>query len=212
VLQKIRKFIISVFILDIVIILSHIFLGNGNEFYNLDKEYNLPSAYSALKLISIGIIAIVIFISLQRKKAMKKWQEIYSWIVFGSLFVYLGFDEFFTIHEKTIDYLKPSLLVNLDWFENQVFYWVLLFLPFIALALVLFYYFIKTILTKFRFSRNFFIGGAIFFALVIVLEFIGGFSEGVAGYVLMTFEESFEVFGATCFLIGGFYYWKKING
>ncbi len=210
-LQKNRKIIISILILDVVIVLLHILFGKMSDFYNLDKEYNLPSFYSALKLISIGIVSLAIFISTKNNLVRKKWQEIYSWLSFGLLFVYLGFDEFFTIHEKTIDYLKPSLLMNLDWFSNQVFYWVPLFLPLIILALILFFYFIKTILTRLHLARNFFIVGASFFALVILSEFLGGFMEGTVGYVIMTLEESFEIFGASCFFAGSLAYLENIN-
>jgi len=210
-LQKNRKIILSIFIIDVVIVLLHILFGKVNDFYNLDKEYNLPSFYSAIKLISIGAISFVIFIFAKKKLVRKKWQEIYSWIALGLLFIYLGFDEFFTIHEKTIGYLNPALLVKLGWFSNHVFYWVMLFLPFIILALVLFYYFIKTILTRFHLVRIFFIVGASFFALVIFSEFLGGFMEGNVGYVIMTLEESFEIFGASSFLAGSFIYFKQDN-
>ena len=208
-LRKNKKILVSILILDSVIVLLHILFGKVSDFYNLDKEYNLPSFYSALKLILIGVVSFVIFSFTKKNLFRKKWQEIYSWVAFGLLFIYLGFDEFFTIHEKTIDYLKPSLLMNLDWFSNSVFYWVPLFLPFIILALILFYYFIKIILTRFHLARNFFIVGASFFALVILSEFVGGFMEGTIGYVIMTLEESFEIFGASAFLIGSFIYLEQ---
>ena len=208
-LRKNKKILVSILILDSVIVLLHILFGKVSDFYNLDKEYNLPSFYSALKLILIGVVSFVIFSFTKKNLFRKKWQEIYSWVAFGLLFIYLGFDEFFTIHEKTIDYLKPSLLMNLDWFSNSVFYWVPLFLPFIILALILFYYFIKIILIRFHLARNFFIVGASFFALVILSEFVGGFMEGTIGYFIMTLEESFEIFGASAFLIGSFIYLEQ---
>ena len=206
--MNLKSVIGIIFSLDVLIVILHIVFGKDNAILNLDGENNLPATYSFLKLVVVGIIAFVIFFT-NGNKCLRKWSKSLLWIPFGSLFIYLGFDELFTIHEKTIGYLEPSLLVGLGWFSNHVFYWVPLFLPLIILAIAMFYLLIKNLLEDFSLPRKLFIAGTVSFFMVIVSEFVGGFLEGGMGYAVMTLEESFEIFGASLFLVGLLVYRKQ---
>lgn len=81
---------------------------------------------------------------------------------------------------------------------------MLLFFPFVVLALILFYYLARTILIEDDFFRNFFILGVASFSLVIVFEVIGGFLDGDIDYVLMMMKESFKIFGQH-------FFWEKFK-
>jgi hypothetical protein len=60
---KIPKSLLFLLVLDLTIIVLHLFWGREIGFFNLDMEYNLPAYYSGLKLLIIGIISTVIYIS-----------------------------------------------------------------------------------------------------------------------------------------------------
>lgn len=118
----------------------------------------------------------------------------------AGLFFYLTFDEVFEIHEKITDFISKEHLVDLGWYDNPVFYWTLIFIPLIILAILFLINFIKEI--KDSLVSEYFLLGLIFFVLVIIFEIIGGFlSQTNFGYTIMTFEEIFELLGASFFLI-----------
>jgi hypothetical protein len=118
----------------------------------------------------------------------------------AGLFFYLTFDEVFEIHEKITDFISKEHLVDLGWYDNSVFYWTLIFVPLILLAILFLINFIKEI--KDSLVSEYFLLGLIFFVLVIIFEIIGGFlSQTNFGYTIMTFEEIFELLGASFFLI-----------
>jgi hypothetical protein len=118
----------------------------------------------------------------------------------AGLFIYLAFDEVFEIHEKITDFISKEHLVDLGWYDNPVFYWTLIFIPLIILAILFLINFIKEI--KDSLVSEYFLLGLIFFVLVIIFEIIGGFlSQTNFGYTIMTFEEIFELLGASFFLI-----------
>ncbi len=195
--MKFSSSLAIVFILDIVVIGLHLLFGKEAPLLNLDGENTLPAIYSSLKLALVGSVAFIIFF-IGKKKFLYGMRESFLWVTFGLLFLYLSFDEFFSLHERTIEYLKPSFLLELGWFSNSVFYWVLLFSPLIALTLMMFYVFMKSFFKEYN---KLFLLGVISFSMVIVLEFIGGLLEGEIGYSVMTLEESFEIFGTSFFLV-----------
>jgi hypothetical protein len=188
---KNKRIITLVLSLDALLISLHLIFSKNYSFFNLDMEYNLPSAYSSVKLIIIGILSFLIFFKTKRK----------IWLIFSSIFVFLGFDEFFEIHERVGNYLAQQGLNQLEWYSNPVFYWTLAFLPLIILVSLFIAYFIIKFLKK---NRSFFTVGFLCFLMVIVLEVIGGFITDKEGLyqTIVVFEESFEIFGATMFLVG----------
>jgi hypothetical protein len=188
---KNRRIITAVVLMDVFLIILHLVFSKNYSFFNLDMECNLPSIYSSFKLIAIGILSSMIFLKTKRK----------IWLIFGSIFIFLGFDEFFEIHERVGNYLAQQGLNQLEWYSNSVFYWTLAFLPLIVLASAFIAYFIIKFLKK---NQSFFTVGFLCFLTVIVLEVIGGFmaDKGSLYQMIIVFEESFEIFGATMFLAG----------
>jgi len=140
------KLIKIVLIIDLSLILLHIFLGQNNDFFNLDLERNLPTFYSGLKLILIGFLALFFYLKTKRK----------IWLVFSSIFVFIGFDEMLEIHERLGNYAALQGVSNLEWYSNPVFYWTLILSPFIISAVFFFLYFIKRFLDQNHETRKFF--------------------------------------------------------
>lgn len=200
--QRQARIFYTVLILDGLLVAAHLLLGQRVPFLNLDLENNLPALYSGLKLIMVGILAFVVYgssfptqVNVVRRK---KW----PWLVFGTMFIYLAMDEMFQLHENIADVLAPLGPAALGWYDNQVFYWTLIFLPFIVLGVSFLAYFIK-ILPRSGSTRGFLVAGLACFIGVIVAEVVGGFlGSPSVGYFVMTIEESLEFVGATLFLGG----------
>ena len=195
-MEKFKKIILLVLLIDALLILLHLFFGQNNYFFNLDMERNLPAVYSGLKLFSIGLLGLYVY--------WKTNKKIWPWLFFGIMLVLGGIDEVFEIHEFLGNYFAQQGLANLNWYDNPVFYWTLVFSPLIITAIVFLIYFIKHFLSQKNKTRQFFIIGLVFFIFVFFLEIIGGFLTDFTELyqVIIVFEESFEIFGATMFLIG----------
>ena len=205
-IKKYKKIILLVLIIDVLIILFHLAWGRQSVFFDLDSERNLPTVYSGIKLIAVGALGFFIY-SLKSDK--KSW----LWFLFGLMFVYAGFDEMLELHERTANYIAGWGLAELGWYSNPVFYWTLIFFPLIIGFLIFLVYFIKYFLSQTPVIRNFFIAGGLFFVAVIFLEVAGGFltHRPDVYFVMVTLEESFEIFSVTMFLSGTLYYINKIK-
>jgi hypothetical protein len=195
-MKKFKKIILLVLLIDVSLILLHLFFSQNNYFFNLDIERNLPAVYSGLKLISIGVLALFIYFKLIKK--------FWPWLFLGLMFIGGGLDEILEIHETVGNYFARQGLTDLDWYSNQVFYWTLVFSPLIIGAVVFLIYFIKHFLFQENKTRWFFIIGLVCFIFVFFLEVAGGFLTHLTELYqkIIVFEEIFEIFGATMFLIG----------
>ncbi len=183
-------------LLDVLILFLHFFWGRENVFFNLDNEKNLPTVYSGIKLLLIGLLATILaYKNISTKK--------FLWFLFAFIFVYLSFDEVFELHEKTMDFLRDGGYLILNWYDNHVFYWTLIFLPLIFGTVVFFLVFIRKLKEEILSSKKYLIIGFCLFLGVIVLETVGGILYGKTSwyFVLITVEESFEIFGATIILL-----------
>ena len=194
--QKYKRIILLVLLIDVLLILLHLVFGQNYHFFNLDMERNLPAVYSGLKLIFVGSLALFIY--------LKSGKKLWPWLLLGIMLVGGGFDEILEIHETVGNYFARQGLADLGWYSNQVFYWTLVFLPLIILATVFLIYFIKYFLIQNGSVRYFFTIGLICFIFVFILEVAGGFLTHLPNLYqkIIVFEEGFEIFGATMFLIG----------
>lgn len=200
-IKKYKKIILAVLIIDILIIILHLIWGRQSVFFDLDSERNLPTVYSGLKLIAVGALSFIVYFIISDKKS-------WLWYILGLMFVYAGLDEMLELHERAADYVAQQELINLGWYDNQVFYWPLIFAPLIIGFLIFLVYFIKYFFPRAAVSRNLFIGGLVCFVAVIFFEVTGGFLTHLPDvyFAMITLEESFEFFAVTMFLSGILYY------
>lgn len=183
--------------IDIAFLILHI-IPTGSEF-NLDAEYNWPTLYQTLKLVSVGLINLAIFFKVRRVHAFPA-------LFLGSVFLFLGADEWFQIHESIgvtfREWLANSLQLEFNFAE-----WILIYLPLMFIALAIFYFAwrrLKVDIRQFRIpSSRLFIAAVICFAFVPLAELIGtwnwNFDAPYYSLIVMV-EEGLEMVGASLFI------------
>lgn len=196
---KTQNIFYSIILIDLILIFLHLIWGRNVSFVNLDLEYNLPAFYSGFKLVIIGSLALSTYFILTFSKQLIS--QAWYWLVLGGMFIYLGVDEVLGLHERVAHFLSTEFLSELGWYDNEVFYWTAIFIPLIILAVVFLIYFYQKVLLVNSRSKKYFLIGLSLFALVIVLEVVGGiFSDSSLGYHIMTIEETSEIIGTSFFL------------
>lgn len=193
-----KKLLIALIALDLFVVILHLLFGYQTTFFNLDEEMNFPAFYQGIKL-AAGGMALLIFVSSRR---------LLAFLPLGLLLIYLGIDEVVQIHEEIESQIQPffpQVVELVQRFAATVNYtsniWVLYFVPAIF-GIFLYMLFIIRYVRKFnpRLFPSLFLGSTLFI-LVIIFEIIN--SSGRWGFfeyqILMTLEESFEMFGASIF-------------
>ncbi len=180
--------------IDSVLLILHFILGIGFSFdlFHLDRERNIPSYYSGLKLISIAALAFCTFLLSPRK-------ERFLWGVFTIIFIALSFDEISELHENVTYYALKVLSLPLPgFFRSPTHNWLFLFSPFIIGILAFFFYSIRKVRDLSKTTSRLLIAGFLFFALALSLEFFGGLIR-IPFYfrTLAAVEEYAEMVGAT---------------
>jgi hypothetical protein len=164
--------------------------GLGPRF-NLNREHNIPSFFSAILLLISGFLfAVIATLHHTLENSSHKY-----WFVLSSIFLFLSLDEATSIHEMFSDPLRE--LFN----TGGVFYyaWILVAIPLIFIFVAFFWQFVKQISQPTK--GYFIIAFLIFLSGAIVVEMIGGWYEGNFGDnnllydMITTFEESLEMSG-----------------
>jgi len=168
----------------------------GTNLFFLDNEFNIPSIFSQLILLTSALILTYIFY-LERKLPNAKY-----WLVLACGFYFMSLDEVISIHER----LNPivSSLIH-DFGGVFTFAWVL---PYIILTVSFGLFFLRFLFDLPKTSRiNFIIAGSIYLFGAIGLEMIGGEYYGAHGTketiiyaTFVTIEESCEMFGISFFI------------
>lgn len=206
-LQHHQQLFYAFIVVDIVIVLLHLLLGNSNVFFHLDFEQNLPTFYQSFKLIGFGALFVLLGMSKQVKL------EIKSFILpLGLFLAFLGIDELFQVHEniyrifEIFDWLHPSRIVEASMrlgYRSSL--WILYYLPFIFLFVFWCGYWLRYFQSKMK--SNFGIIGLsslCFFAVLLaeILSSTGSYSDGIY-FWLITLEETAEMLlGSTLILVG----------
>lgn len=109
-------------------------LANVSPIFDLDQEYNVPTYYSGLILLSIGACSWRL-----RKKANLVSRKFF-WIFLSVFFTYWAIDEMFVLHEQTAAPLRDLFSIG----SESLYYhaWVMIAMPVIAIIglVVLFIY------------------------------------------------------------------------
>lgn len=174
------------------------------EFY-MDSEMNLPTFYAAGLSILIGLSLFFIAWTAARNG---KPDRMY-WIFLGLLFLFLPFDEIFSLHEMLTAPVQDRI------YAVGVLYWPW-FLPLLPVLAVLFLTYLRFLL---RLPRRTFVllmvSAALFLGGAIVIEALGAafadeYGLGNFPYALIaTVEEATELTGQVLFLYTLFDYYSR---
>ena len=172
--------------------------------FYVDKEFNVPSTFSALLLLFTGIL--LFSITLRNIKTKLNFGH---WLVLAFGFSAMAIDEMFSFHERLIAPVHSLLtnLLNVEHLGIFRFAWVI---PGIALVLALIPYFWKFVLNLPRHTRhNFLTAAAIYLGGAIGTELLGGYFFATYGStdsflysMIATVEESLEMSGVILFIYG----------
>lgn len=167
---------------------------------NFNNERNVPAIFSGMLHFATSYLLVVIALS-KLKIKNTKW----FWGSLSLIFLFLGLDEIFTIHER-----MSSNIFDLE--ENTIYFynWVLVYIVGLLLLSVIF---IKPLLSLPKKTLfKFILAGFVFVFGAIVLETIGAnivFQAELSHeemaiqplfFILATFEELFEMLGVTLFI------------
>ncbi len=189
-----KRYFFFLLAIDSILLILHFVFGIGLSFdlFHLDRERNIPSYYSGLKLISIAALAFCIFLLSPRKERL-------LWSVFTFIFIALSFDEISELHENVTYYALKVLSLPLSgFFRSPTHNWLFLFSPFIIGILAFFFYSIRKVRDLSKATSRLLIVAFSLFAFALSLEFFGGIIR-IPFYfrVLAAIEEYAEMVGAT---------------
>lgn len=198
-----KKWLYRLLVIDVLLILAHIFWGEQVYVLHLDYERTIPAYYSGLKLVLISGLALTVFYLLERKR------EKIMWLLISLFFVGLAFDEISELHENLGEFFL-GIANNFSIFEQSSFMWLIFLSPAILVVLFLLSYLVRSLHGHQAFP--YVLIGLISFCLVLVLEFIGGMIiKSCPSWYAATIiaEEMMEKIGATFFLFGFLQVFKK---
>ena len=119
----------------VMLFLGHVCFADPNsfsyKFFHLDREKNIPTLFSTVQLFAVGIVFIVI--STNDNATRKTLQRFF--LLGGLGFIFLSFDEAFSIHESISKNFKA-----VDWvprFKGNHGLWVMPYLVVLCLAMLL---------------------------------------------------------------------------
>ncbi len=213
---KLHKITLVLLVLAITTLALHFLfhdvriLGIEYSIFYLDEDKTI----AALLTSSIAIFSSLLFIyylikkesinlnnlkqNFNNKKNLFKYL-IYSFVAF--FFLFLAFDEYFSIHEYLNQVVKDSITTDSVFNNIERISWiiplsVLILIALLGLTLLI-------IIEKNSYIKNSYIFGIIAFILILVLEIIGGRLYGQSIYlVFVGIEEFLEIVGVTLFFNG----------
>ena len=203
-LRKIPKVLIAIFLvllvlnviaLSIGIITGHSSMKGLLDFFEFDKEQNLPTYFSSIVLVIASLLLFTLYII----KKNRNDEHTRFWLVLSLIFVYLSIDEFASIHELLTNITREIFVIE----SLHKIMWII---PGMIIALVIGIYLLPFYLklTKrykylFAFSAILVLGGV--FGVELLTH---GFSlnEGNQAIysVMSTLEETMEIMGVVLFI------------
>ena len=176
---------------------EHVF---GLPMFNLDHEFNIPSLFSTILLLSASALLALVALLEGGRKAADRWK----WGILATGFLVMGLDETLSLHEKVIEPLRNLLGGQHQHLGIFYFAWVI---PAIALVGALGVFFLPFLLRlPRRTAIAFVISGAIYVGGALGVELIEGWwREGhghrnLTYHVLVSLEEGMEMVGVIAFI------------
>ena len=178
------------------------------DLFNLDRELNLPTWYSAFM---IGFCAILLrIIAIGKKQQGDRYTK--DWKLLSTIFCLMAIDEVISLHEIFI-IPEVSEALNLPWFLHSM--WVIPGSLFVIWFLRRYSRFVKHLPTKSK--QRFMLAAGIYISGALVMEMIGShFAESIGQqhltYALIaTVEEILEMTGIIVFIHSLLYYLSQWN-
>lgn len=178
------------------------------KLFNVDRELNFPTWYSALSIAFCSVLLKIIAIG--KKQQSDRYTK--EWQLLSLIFLLLAIDEVLSIHEILI-IPEVSEALNLPWFLHSM--WVIPGTVFVIWFIRRYTRFTRHLSYQSRkhfFSSAFFyIGGA------LIMEMVGSYVAEAQGqqnliYALIaTAEEAMEMTGIVIFIYGLLYYLREWN-
>lgn len=181
------------------------FIGHDRylvTFFDLDKEWNLPTWYASNSLLFCSLLLLTI--ALKKKKFKEKY--FLHWLVLSFTFLFLAFDESVGLHENSITPLR-----NLFNLSGILYYaWVL---PAAFLLCIFSFFYLRFFLSlPSKFKILFSISMFLYVGGTLGMELIGGYYASFYGKENMTYaiisniEEVMEMAGVVVFIYTLLYY------
>ena len=187
--------------LDVLMLVLHWRFGWEYEFFNLDREHNLPTSYQGLKYIVLATASFAVALTAWLRPVAQKFYAKF-WVLLWVLFAFLSLDEMGQLHEN-IERHATDLIPGLQEFlQTRAFdagwdgaSWILFYaaagLLLLPLALYMAYFAVRCLRPHWLFVG---------LGLVMVvfgaagLEFLS--TSGQSNYnTTMLFEEGLEMLG-----------------
>jgi len=167
------------------------------KLFNLDRELNFPTWYSALMLAFCA--ALLRIIAIGKKQQGDRYTK--DWQLLSTIFGFLAIDEVVSLHEILI-IPELSEALHLPWFLHSA--WVIPGVFFVLWFIRRYSKFIRHLSPKSR--RHFVLAGCVYVGGALILEMIGShFAESLSQqhivYALIaTLEEFLEMTGIVIFI------------
>ena len=163
---------------------------------NFDREQNLPTFFSTILLfISFVFLGIITALKYLRKDPYLLWG------ILGLVFLFLSFDEFFSIHERVG--VRTTEKYNMTGVFH--FSWIIPYSLFTFFFGLIYYFKLLKKLPK-KIMLLFLVSGGIYVLGAIGFEALGSYEFSTAGNsqrkmaVFYTIEETLEMFGIILFI------------
>jgi len=182
---------------------SKYFLDHGNlwgcvDMFNLDLEFNIPTFFSMILLLTGALLlGVITYLQIRRKGS-----HVLQWATLTLGYLFMAYDEIYTVHERLVDPMR-SVLGDED---LGIFYfaWVI---PGIAVVILLGLYFLRFLRDLPAQTRNrFLFAGFLYVGGSCGVELAGGYYAELHGTenwnynLLATLEESMEMGGQIIFI------------
>lgn len=198
-LRALRPYVLGILLLEVALVAAYAAFPDVT-LLDLDKEYNLPSWFSALQLAAVGVACLVAFEG-ERRGAHGHPPLHRLWIPLALGFLYLSADEMLALHERVLtDALRR--LLPADSLLQGVLPWQLIFAPAILAAFVVVSVMIYTRLGAHIGLTALGLAALCLWAASFVLEGAAKplFIPARLYRLEVALEESAEMLGATCLL------------
>lgn len=203
--RKILKIlIVLVAILAATSIAGQIYLYNGGDdrylvsFFDLDKEWNLPTWYASSSLLFCSLLLTIISFGIKKNNS----RFFYQWLFLSIIFLFLALDEAVQFHEQTITPLRNLLQAG------GIFYYTWVIPAAILLFVFLFFYF-KFVFHLSKKNRFLFIvAGSLYLGGALGMELASGLytetygKDNLIHSFLINIEEILELVGILVFIYG----------
>ena len=173
------------------------------DLFNLDRELNFPTWYSALTIVFCAILLRII--ALGKKQQGDRYAR--DWQLLSVIFFILAIDEVVSIHEILI-IPQVSDALNLPWFLHSM--WVIPGSIFVVWFARRFSRFVRHLPLKSR--RQFILAACIYIGGALGMEMVGSYfaesigQQNIIYAAIATVEEVMEMTGIVMFIYALLYY------